>query len=146
MTLDLAHICAQLRNIDVEHDTWFEQAACKGMDTNLFMPERGDNKAARQAIAICDGCDVKWNCLAYGLGERQGIWGGQTDKARRAIARAMRGGGAKPGRTEHVIPHGTWQGYQGHQRRGEDACDACRHAVTAYRAEQRRNRRQAANG
>lgn len=147
MTLDLAHICAQLRNVDLDYDGWFDEAACRGMDTNLWMPERGDNKSARQAVIICNGCDVKWNCLAYGMQERVGIWGGQTDKARRTIARAMRNNErAKPGPKERPINHGTWQGAQAHWRRGEDACEACRHAWTTYSNEHRRNRQQAANG
>jgi len=146
MTLDLAHICAQLRNVDPDDTTWIDQAACKGMDTNLFLPERGDWRKQREAVTVCNGCPVKWNCLAYGLGERQGIWGGQTDKARRAIARAMRGGRLKPGPTEQPINHGTWQGFSAHRRRGETPCDLCRHAWNAYANEHRTNRKQAAHG
>lgn len=70
---------------------WRSEAACRGMDAELFFPERGD--PAETAKAVCARCTVKEPCLAYGLAlpssMRQGIWGGQSisDSARRQRAR-----------------------------------------------------------
>jgi WhiB family redox-sensing transcriptional regulator len=61
---------------------WRDSAACKGMDTRLFFPARGEpvSQAARSA---CAGCPVRLDCLeaALAVNERFGIWGGlPTDK------------------------------------------------------------------
>jgi WhiB family redox-sensing transcriptional regulator len=67
-----------------------EQGACRGCDPALFFPERGENGG--QAKLICSVCPVRVECLDHALAshERYGVWGGQTDKERRAEARARR--------------------------------------------------------
>ena len=75
---------------------WREHAKCRGMDTSLFFPERGDDVGA--AKAVCKGCWVKRECLLYALtrlhvdaggnvrrGEDQGIWGGTSARERRKM-------------------------------------------------------------
>jgi WhiB family redox-sensing transcriptional regulator len=58
------------------------------MDPELFHPGRGESTAA--AEAVCAGCPVRVDCLEYALaaGEKFGIWGGVSQKARRRIKRA----------------------------------------------------------
>lgn len=65
---------------------WMAFAACCGCDPNLFHPERTDpNSDARQAKAVCAGCEVRNECLEHGMGEQYGIWGGMTaDERKRA--------------------------------------------------------------
>lgn len=62
---------------------WQTLAACRGMDPNLFYPERGVN--ATPAKAVCEACPVTQECLSYGLMEGVGIWGGTSEKQRRRI-------------------------------------------------------------
>jgi WhiB family redox-sensing transcriptional regulator len=62
---------------------YFEQAACRGVDPALFFPERGDPTGP--AKAVCAGCVHKLECLALGLGEHFGIWGGTSERERRSL-------------------------------------------------------------
>src|SRR3954467_12777307 len=45
--------------------------------------------AQNRAKAVCTGCPVRTECLAYALDERieHGIWGGMTERDRRALLR-----------------------------------------------------------
>jgi len=68
---------------------WRDKAACRGMETNLFFPERGDNTAIKQAIEVCYGCEVRLECLAFAMqflvSELPGIWGGKSHRQRRRL-------------------------------------------------------------
>lgn len=66
---------------------WFDQAACIGMETSLFYPERGYIHEVRAAKAVCEGCPVRWRCLNHALTdvERYGIWGGTSEKQRQRM-------------------------------------------------------------
>lgn len=115
--VDLDHL-VRLRESDDQ--SWKKDAACKGM-TALFWPPRGANEIADRARAICATCPVAMECLAFGLYEREGIWGGLSVKPRRRIARAVRASHRR------VRVCGTRSAYQGGCR-----CDDCRAANTAY--------------
>ena len=64
---------------------WRELAACRGIDLNLFFPERGES--AGPARRICAACPVREPCLDYAITNRisHGIWGGLTERERRAL-------------------------------------------------------------
>lgn len=67
-------------------------AACRGLDNDLFFPERGENLKIRKAKAVCATCEVMYDCLEYNLRtytshDDEGIWGGTTAKERRRIRR-----------------------------------------------------------
>jgi WhiB family transcriptional regulator, redox-sensing transcriptional regulator len=64
---------------------WIDLAECRGMDTGLFFPERGELTA--QAKATCQRCDVQAECLAYAMNNREhyGIWGGLSERQRRRL-------------------------------------------------------------
>lgn len=66
---------------------WRADAACHGVDPDVFFPERGDAEGMRVAKAICAGCSVCAACLDYALEnhEREGVWGGTAAKERRRI-------------------------------------------------------------
>ena len=70
---------------------WQQQAACKGMPTDLFFPESGQMDQLRRALAVCKGCPVKGHCLSANLYEKIGIWGGTTARQRRVILRQRKG-------------------------------------------------------
>lgn len=69
---------------------WREFGACRDFDPDVFFPG-GEASSAQIAAAkaICAGCQVKEECLAYALGTNQteGIWGGQTPTGRRKLRR-----------------------------------------------------------
>jgi WhiB family redox-sensing transcriptional regulator len=75
---------------------WVTRGACDVVaDPEIFWPERGgSSKAAR---AVCAQCSERIPCLTWALdnSETFGIWGGTTDRERRALRQAMaRGGGS----------------------------------------------------
>jgi WhiB family redox-sensing transcriptional regulator len=65
---------------------WQEHARCAGAGLELFFPDGGDT---RRAKAFCAGCPVWSECLAYGLEEDHGVWGG-LNRAERARLRRLR--------------------------------------------------------
>lgn len=70
--------------------TWRKRAACRGIDPEVFYPV--DDEDAVQAKAICDACPVRQACLEHALAhrEREGVWGGATERERRRILRQRR--------------------------------------------------------
>lgn len=69
----------------VRPPAWMEQALCTQTDPEAFFPERGCS--ARPALATCHGCPVEAECLAHAIAndERDGVWGGVTERHRRAM-------------------------------------------------------------
>lgn len=78
----------------VRRPDWFDQAACRTHPTQIFFTNNNDNRPdsrdERAAKAICVDCPVRVDCLAFGLEERFGIWGGRTPRERRQIRRIAR--------------------------------------------------------
>lgn len=63
--------------------SWFNEAACRGSDPDLFFPDRTIGRIPAAAEAFCAGCPVRAECLDYGLQEKSGYWGGMTENQRR---------------------------------------------------------------
>jgi WhiB family redox-sensing transcriptional regulator len=57
--------------------------ACYGTGSDAFFPE-GYSLAMRDALSTCARCQIREACLEYGLNEEHGIWGGMTERQRRA--------------------------------------------------------------
>ena len=76
-----------MRRHDRPVDTgWLAHAACADTDTSLFFPERTTPHAEiRRALEMCDNCPVIADCRGYAESNREhfGIWGGETERARR---------------------------------------------------------------
>lgn len=74
-------------------EDWSERARCRGVDPSIFFPDQKGRDGANEAKALCRECSVRRQCLEYALlhGDR-GIWGGMTEKERRAIRRSRRSG------------------------------------------------------
>ena len=70
---------------DAEEQEWQERALCAQTDPEAFFPEKGGS--TREAKRICQGCEVRAECLEYALGhdERFGIWGGLSERERRKL-------------------------------------------------------------
>ena len=69
-----------------ETATWGSQAACLKADPDtLFVQGAAQNRAK----ALCLGCPVRTECLADALDNRVefGVWGGMTERERRALLR-----------------------------------------------------------
>lgn len=65
---------------------WNHRAACRFSNPDdLFV----DGAAQNRAKAVCGGCPVRTECLAHALDHRieHGIWGGMTERERRALLR-----------------------------------------------------------
>ncbi len=71
-------------------DDWRDQSACLGLDPLIFYP--ATDEEASDAQAVCSGCEVKGDCLEYALARREkdGVWGGATEKDRRRMIRQRR--------------------------------------------------------
>ena len=67
---------------------WRDLAACRDSDASLFFPVGTTGPAVQQAenaIAICNTCVAKEDCLQYALETNQesGVWGGYAEDDRR---------------------------------------------------------------
>lgn len=70
--------------------SWRHSAACHGIDPDVFYP--ADDDPADDAKAICNVCPVRTPCLEWALAtrEKEGVWGGATERERRRIIRQRR--------------------------------------------------------
>lgn len=69
---------------------WRQRAACRGVEPEIFYPI--SEEEAEEAKAICEACTVREMCLEYALSnrERDGVWGGATERERRRMVRQRR--------------------------------------------------------
>lgn len=77
---------------NVPEPDFFDRAACKGEDPELFFPVGATGPAIRQtaeALAICHRCTVETDCLHWALdtGKEYGVWGGTSEDDRAEIQR-----------------------------------------------------------
>lgn len=70
--------------------SWRKRGACRGLDPDIFYPIGEDDSG--EARAVCAVCPVREACLEYALAarERDGIWGGATERERRRMIRQRR--------------------------------------------------------
>lgn len=73
---------------------WVAEAACRGLDPNLFFPKRDDEGGVAQALAVCATCPVTRACMEYAIANYldEGVWGNTSARQRRAIATARHRG------------------------------------------------------
>jgi WhiB family redox-sensing transcriptional regulator len=72
--------------------SWRARAACHGLGPDIFYPSTDEDDDAAEAKAVCDECPVRESCLEHALGfrEREGVWGGATERERRRMTRQRR--------------------------------------------------------
>lgn len=137
---------------EVAPDPGLRDALCKGIEPEVFFPERGDHRTAQLAREICAACPVKVACLLDALrtegdasrGHRYGIRGGANPEERWVLHRlghavleasaavvASEPAPRPVAVTRAPVECGTRAGYQKHRRNGETVCDACRFANAA---------------
>jgi len=80
------------RKTPLMKQSWRQQAACRGLDPAIFYPSSDDDEESEAAQAVCAECTVREACLEFALAvrEKQGIWGGCTERDRRRIVRQRR--------------------------------------------------------
>ncbi|WP_419865383.1 WhiB family transcriptional regulator [Candidatus Poriferisodalis sp.] len=71
--------------IALSREAWRASAACKDVDTNIFFI--GPGKSPDAALAICNRCEVKDECLQFALDNEEdfGIWGGLNADQRKQL-------------------------------------------------------------
>jgi WhiB family redox-sensing transcriptional regulator len=65
---------------------WLSMAACRSGDPDALFVQGAEQNFAKR---ICRGCPVRYECLADALDNRVkfGVWGGMTERERRALLR-----------------------------------------------------------
>lgn len=71
---------------ETHRSAWTSRAVCATQDPDMLFVT---GAAQRQAARMCDGCPVRLECLADALDNQVefGVWGGLTERQRRAILR-----------------------------------------------------------
>ena len=69
---------------------WMAEGKCQDVDPGIFFPS--DGVGVEIARRLCADCPVKAPCLEYALANRidHGVWGGESERERRRIARRRR--------------------------------------------------------
>jgi WhiB family transcriptional regulator, redox-sensing transcriptional regulator len=70
--------------------SWRQFARCMGADPEIFHPPPDDE--GLEAKAICAICPVREACLEHAIiaREKQGVWGGLSERERRRLVRQRR--------------------------------------------------------
>ncbi|HEV2377944.1 MAG TPA: WhiB family transcriptional regulator [Streptosporangiaceae bacterium] len=73
-------------------DGWWERAACRSSDPDLFFPVSSSGRQIARAKAVCAHCTVRRECLdlALATGPVSGVWGGTSEDDRRLIRQRQR--------------------------------------------------------
>jgi len=73
--------------METDRYNWQENAACRGIEPEIFFPV--SDEEAGPAKAICSTCEVEQLCLFFSFKnrERYGVWGGVTEKERQDMFR-----------------------------------------------------------
>jgi len=75
-----------MSSIGPEIYQWAQRGACAGGDPDALFVQ---GAAQHRAKIVCMGCEVRTECLAEALDSQVefGVWGGMTERERRAILR-----------------------------------------------------------
>lgn len=67
-------------------EDWATQAACRDIGPDVLFVRGAEQNRVKQ---VCFGCPVRAECLAEALDDRVewGVWGGLTERERRALLR-----------------------------------------------------------
>jgi WhiB family transcriptional regulator, redox-sensing transcriptional regulator len=101
------------------NEDWASEAVCQQRQPDeLFVKGAAQNRAKQ----VCMGCPVRTECLAEALDNRieWGVWGGLTERERRAVLRR------RPNVTSwrHLLETARVEHTQEHARQGTASTDA----------------------
>jgi len=88
MTAELPSFISEL--LSSEEAEWRQYARCRDEPKDTFFPNAGaSHNTARR---LCNVCAVQSECLNYALehGIKFGVWGGKSERERRAVLRSRR--------------------------------------------------------
>lgn len=71
-----------------EWHPWMDDAACAELPPDLWFADTAHWADTRKAVEVCGGCPVRELCLAYGMDERFGVYGGKTVAQRAQLRRS----------------------------------------------------------
>jgi WhiB family redox-sensing transcriptional regulator len=77
----------QVAEVSEPDVSWREDALCAQTDPDAFYPEVGKSGSIEEVKKVCQRCDVRAQCLAYALENKEvyGIWGGLSERERRRL-------------------------------------------------------------
>lgn len=82
---------------DLIRPRWQAQAACRTEPRTRFFPGPGDSATFAAAVAICQRCPVRAECLEFALKfeekestARFGVWGGMSARSRGRMLRSSK--------------------------------------------------------
>ena len=101
-------------------EDWAARAACKGETPDALFVRGAEQNKAKQ---VCAGCPVRTECLAEALDNQieWGVWGGMTERERRALLRQARPDRAQALEVVHVRGHRRRDGRRHLRVRGGEA-------------------------
>ena len=82
----------------IQTPPWQREALCvtpEGELVDIFFPITNTGHGYNHLVAprkICLQCPVRYECLAFGLDETYGVWGGHSASQRRRIVNLMKKG------------------------------------------------------
>ena len=131
--------------VNEQFDDWAKDAACRGMDTNLFYANHGKKYA--KVRLICESCPVFAQCLDWALtSESEGMWAGTTELERVVMRKQMKIDLVRPedfydasksvcGTNKGYVRHAREARAQGRRGANLVKCQACLDAHRLYSEE-----------
>lgn len=84
-----AEVLARQKELKEQMSGWLARGACKAFPELNFTPEWSENvtEYEEQLKSICSACPVELTCREHAIKfpECAGVWGGMTEKERRAL-------------------------------------------------------------
>lgn len=112
--------------------SWKDRAACRNQPGDwVAIAAQGlaqQRAEKRNELAYCEVCEVRSECLEFGLREPTAIYGGLLPTERRNLMK-------KP--TTKDKRCGTYRGYAAHRLRNEKPCQPCSDANVARTVDRR---------
>ena len=73
-----------------EERNWRAEGGCRAVNPEVMFPAPDDVDAVEAAKQVCAGCPVRARCLVDAMTDWQdhGVWGGLSEKERRALRRS----------------------------------------------------------
>ncbi len=106
MDTNALQLACYLASVAGRRGDWRDRALCAEVDPELFFPDKGES--SRPAKRVCAACEVRAECLQQALdrGERFGVWGGLSERERRALERERPVLARQPSPVRHCPAHG----------------------------------------
>lgn len=90
--------------VDITSRKWRQHAACRDLDPVIFYAS--SDEEAEPAKDVCAECVVRSACLEHALmtREKEGVWGGMTERERRRVIRQRRNASSGLSKLPRALP------------------------------------------